>query len=137
VSGWSGGGGGGASCTKSYILVAIFFAETKVLVQSKSYVISVQAVGEPLQVEKMLFECYCNGGLSLHQTVLYTAIAGLSADLSTGTEASKPDCKASLAKKLMAFFRSNCTWNAIHVKAMLGIVWGGIPGWKVMFVAIV
>ena len=85
----------------------------------------------------MLFECYCDGGLPLHQKVLYTAIKGLSPDLATGTEASQPDCKASLAKKLMAFFRSNCTWNKIYVRDMFGIVCGGIPGWKVMFVAIV
>lgn len=68
----------------------------------------------------MLFECYCDGGLSLHQTVLYIAIRGLSAYLPTGTEASKPDCQASLAKKLMAFFRSDCTWIAIDVKICLG-----------------
>ena len=72
----------------------------------------------------MLFECYCDGGLSLHQTALYIAIRGLFAYLSTSTKASKPDCKASLANKLMAFFRSDCTWIAIDVKDMLGIVMG-------------
>lgn len=73
-------------------------------------------------MEEVLFECYCDGGLSLHQISLYTATTGLSADLSTRTEASEPDCKTSLSKKLMAFFRSDCTWDAIHVRDMVGIV---------------
>ena len=72
----------------------------------------------------MLFECYCDGGLSLHQTVLCISIRSLSAYLATGTEASKPDCKAFLTKKLMAFFRSDCTWIVIDIKDMFGIVMG-------------
>jgi len=40
---------------------------------------------------------------------LCIAIRTLSVYLSTGTEASKPDCEASLTKKFMAFFRSDHT----------------------------
>lgn len=98
----------------SNILVAVLFAEAKVLVQSKPDVVSVQSIGEPLQVEKVLFECYGDGGLFLHQTILCTTTRVLPPYLSTGTEASKPDCKASLAKQLMAFIGGDCTWIAIH-----------------------
>ena len=87
-------------------------------------------------MEKVLLECYCDGGLPLHQTTPCIMIKIIFAYLSTGTEASQPDCKASLAKKLMALFGSDRTWTAIHIKDMLAMVWSDIPGWKVMFVAI-
>jgi len=106
----------------SYILGAVLFAETEVLVQPKPDVVSVQSVREPLQVEEVLFECYGDRGLSRHQKIRCITMKTSLSYLSTGAEASEPDCEASLAKELMAFFRSDHTLAAIHVNEMITMV---------------